>query len=421
MLRLDSQKDKPDRLRLYNAIKESMAEGVKIVIPNELRERAENDKAYLKRVFATNYGVTNPDSPRQVQEVLAELSESYPEIAFHCYDAVTDKWTSKAKALEQLRGLNLKFVDDLILYRNTTAFTKAFDSLEKACDGDGFIHPDISFQVTNRVSYSNPGLMSIPKKLLWQVVQPRKPGWSIWRVDIKNQEPWIFINKLGIKRLQEFLKLSGQLGLYKLIYQDIYGVLPNDIQYKEMKIAWNALTYGSSKKSLIESTFHMGETETCPSDNGRAFYDWYSSFPEIKNYQKEIRSMAYGGKRIIDTVFGTPIQLEHCPPSAASRRLMDYWIQGTGADILAFLVTNFLNYIETYHLQDDLRFYYTRHDEVILEMSPRFLNHAGAGPAADKLRYVFKHTIDDWAPCELEVEKVESITDLAELSSDEEG
>ena len=54
MLRLDSQKDKPDRLRLYNAIKESMAEGVKIVIPNELRERAENDKAYLKRVFATN-------------------------------------------------------------------------------------------------------------------------------------------------------------------------------------------------------------------------------------------------------------------------------------------------------------------------------------------------------------------------------
>lgn len=408
MLRLNSSVDKPNRRQLYDALVESMVEGIKIEIPNELAESAEADKQYLTHIIQTKHGVQNPNSSKQVQEKLRELSEVFPEVREFCYNDKNDTWTSSGDALEKLKDCNIDFINTLMLYRKATSITKALKSLTDAQDANGYIHPIISFQVTNRISYSEPGVMSIPKKLLWQVVKPRKTGWSIWRIDIKNQEPWIMINKLKVGRLQELLKLSGSLGLYRMIYNDIYGTLPNTEQYKEIKTAWNALTYGSSKKGMMETTFHMGETDTEPTDHGEAFYKWFTGFDEIKQYQKETRSNAYRGIRKAYTVFGTELEIKGCTPTMASRRLMDYWIQGTGADILTFLVSNLIKYIEDYGLQEHLRLYYTRHDEVIVEVSPECMRSMGENKVESMLNYIFSHTIDDWYPCGLEIERIKN-------------
>lgn len=405
MLILSSDTDRPDREFLFRSMEKSLDEGIQIYIPQDLKDKAEADKTYLERQFIERHGVQNPNSSQQVQRKLQELSYEHPEIAEHCYDERKGAWTSKADKLNQIQTLGIQFVDDLLLYRNITAYTKALNSLEKYMDSRGRVHPKLSFLVTNRISYSEPGLMSIPKEILWNVVRPRKDGWYAWSIDIKNQEPWIFINRLNITKLKQLLRISGELGLYRLIYQDIYGVQPEPAAYKEIKVAWNALTYGSTKKALLDSTFHMGETPDRPSDHGEAFYKWFNAFPEIKEYHKRINSMAYSGQREIQTVFGTKIQAEGSKQQLA-RRLMDYWIQGTAADILAFLVQSFVEFTYQYNVQDHMNLYFARHDEIVIEMSPEMYRKFPHDAWVSKLKFLFSHSIDDWDPCGLDVKLV---------------
>lgn len=413
MLYLDTETSRPKHYLLYSKVEESMKMGVKIEIPTEFRARLEQDKKFLEHVFQTKHGVQNPNSSQQVQAKLSQLSIQYPEVESACYDQKKGTWTSRGDALEKISTSNIDFVNDLMFYRSVCALTKSFNSLEAAQDTNGFVHPTVSSQITNRVSYSNPGIMSIPKKVLWQVVRPRSEGWHIFRIDIKNQEPWIFINALKIEKLQTILKLSGDIGLYRMIYNDIYGHEPNDLQYKETKTTWNALTYGSSKKSILERTFHVGETNSTPSDNGRKIYEYFNSFPEIKEYQKRIRAMAYGsGARQVKTLFGVNIELRDCSPSQAARCLMDYWIQGTGTDILAFLVESLYDFIEKYHMEDHMRLYYPRHDEVTLEVSPEYMKNVGMKRCYDHFGRIFRHTINDWEPCNLEIEHIEPSYEL---------
>lgn len=406
MLQLYTETSRPNYALLHAELNESMKRGVLIEPPEELVDKITNDKSFMLHKMRSQHHIDNPNSPDQIVKVLKELSFEYPKIKEACYNPVRNKWTTNANSLKQLQSENIDMLNDLMLYRSVTSITKALKTLSDNSDADGLIHPTVLSQVTNRIGYKDPGLMSIPKSILWQVVKPRTKGWHVIKVDIKNQEPWIFINQLNIEKLKLILEISGETGLYNMLYTDIYGSEPTKVQYGEMKKGWNSLTYGSSKKGLMESVFTLGQTLEQCTDNGLALYKYFNSFPEIKEYRKKMSAQAYGGVRKIKSLFGTEMQLETCPSSLAERRLMDYWIQGTAADLLTFLVENLKRWITQYHLEEHVRLYYTRHDEIDVEVSPEFIQHYTLAGTYDKLSYVFRHTINDWKPCQLEIEQV---------------
>lgn len=419
MLQLYTETSRPNYSLLHDELNRSMQQGILIDPPAELVDKMTSDKQFMLHKMQKQHNIANPNSPDMVIKQLQELSYEYPEIREACYDAKSNKWTSNGNALKQLSSCNIDMVNDLTLYRSVTSITKALGMLDKFKDSNGYVHPNLTSQATHRVGYEKPGIMLIPKAVLWNVVKPRTPGWSIIKIDIRNQEPWIFINALKIEKLRLVLEISGEIGLYRMLYHDIYGVDPSDVQYQETKRAWNSLTYGGSKQGLISRTFTLGQTLDKCSDRGLKLYQYFNSFPEIKEYQKQMSGKAYGKVRTIKSLFGSEMSVGVCPDSLAKRRLMDYWVQGTGADVMCFLTENFLAWRAKYHLEDHIRLYYERLDELDLEVSPEFINYYTLNGVYDKLNYVFRHTIDDWKPCQLEIEQVVKGQHLESIYSEE--
>ena len=62
-------------------------------------------------------------------------------------------------------------------------------------------------------------------------------------------------------------------------------------------------------------------------------------------------------------------------------------------------------------LENDLRLYFTRHDECIVEVSNTFEDKYTEDGVIDILADVFEHRIDNWEPFRLKVLKIVPTTD----------
>jgi len=190
---------------------------------------------------------------------------------------------------------------------------------------------------------------------------------------------------------------------------DIIGldVICTKEERKMFKVLWNAVMYGMSRvstSSLFEG-FH-----------GEVVYDYIHGLSEVKKYKKEIRdSMKRGDSNEIHTYFGTAIKTDG---STSIRSLVDYPVQGTGADILALLVDHLEEEVKKRGLEGKLSVYYTRHDEIVLQV------HQSVENVEDTLRDIFEHQIDDWEPFRVDIEKMEMVemkVDRKEIAEEEDG
>jgi DNA polymerase I-like protein with 3'-5' exonuclease and polymerase domains len=368
-----------------------MTEGIAIKDISNLYNRLVDSKLAAKRNLQSLYGIENPDSPQQILSYFQTiLNEDIVEAC--CRD---NKWTTDGDAMADLAVKGYQEAIDILTYRKAASLVKGLNFLKDNLGRDGRLRPKVSLGKTNRLNYSEPPLMSIPKTLVWHAIAPRQEGNILISVDIKNQEPWIMINMLNIKMLKEILEESGE-GLYEAVFQKIFDRPCTPIERNELKVAWNAMTYGASK---------IGIKAMCRHCDGESIYKFFSKIPEFKQYIGRSWGRAKKGVQEVETYFGTKVRANEYGPRL-QRVLMDIPIQGTGTDILALLVKRFDSEMEERGLSEVIMLVFTRHDELILEVDAEFARKIGLDKIKEILADVLEHKVDDWEPFQVKINEI---------------
>ena len=390
MYHIKSGIDKPDFIFLLEEL-EGIVKGKGLRLSNkifEIKDKLSKDVSSFNALIVSQYNINNPNSSAQILKYMREnLDYDLLEI---CRDEKTGKLSSSKENLAELSKLGCAFAIDILNYRKYKKQLEYVEGLLGNCDRFGRIFPNIDLGATNRVNYTDPPLMNIPKEILWDVLTPRVDGNYLVSVDIKNQEPTVLINWKNIECLKA--KLTSERGLYFEIFVEIFNKEPNDLELKELKTAWLALNYGATK---------IGIKNICSLIDGEAVYDYFNSIKEIKRYTGEAYGLSKAKCRVAYTYFGTKLNLSAKDVNSLKRQHLDFPIQGTCSDILSMLVKRFRWYINTYNLKDVLSIYYTRHDELIIEVDKTFYEKRNASKDEKDhinclLGDILNHKVDDW-------------------------
>ena len=390
MYHIKSGIDKPDFMFLLEEL-EGIVKGKGLRLSNkifEIKDKLSKDVSSFNALIVSQYSINNPNSSVQILKYMREnLDYDLLEI---CRDEKTGKLSSSKENLAELSKLGCAFATDILNYRKYKKQLEYVEGLLANCDRFGRIFPNIDLGATNRVNYTDPPLMNIPKEILWDVLTPRVDGNYLVSVDIKNQEPTVLINWKNIECLKA--KLTSERGLYFEIFVEIFDKEPNDLELKELKTAWLALNYGATK---------IGIKNICSLIDGEAVYDYFNSIKEIKRYTGEAYGLSKAKCRVAYTYFGTKLNLSAKDVNSLKRQHLDFPIQGTCSDILSMLVKRFRWYINTYNLKDVLSIYYTRHDELIIEVDKTFYEKRNASKDEKDhinclLGDILNHKVDDW-------------------------
>lgn len=513
MYKINRKTDLPDIGYMEARASQLMKRGIRLADCQNIRDYYISLSTQLESDFSSKYGVQNPRSPKQVVEYIKLLAnavelKSKNDIINICYNSETGKWTTDANALSKLSDLGYEFAQDLLDYRHAKKYAESITSIMEAADENMLIHPEVGLTKTNRLSYSKPALMSIPKKLLWTLIKPSTDDKQLYSVDIKNQEPHLLISMTGAKELQ--YALEAPEGLYETMFKQCFqptvtanvlidtfmenrrytpeeirtigtispalyssvkpsstiflngkriismetvcigsekGVYPDlpstinveledssieavdvewnesEIKYKratdytvtgklknveikitkaernEFKTSWLAISYGSGIQNI---------QEVCKIIDGKRVYKYITQIEAIKNYRSMISKVASQGINVIGTTFGTRLYagIDGSERSKLKRVLLDLPIQGSGSDILSLLIMHFDKYTKENNLEEYINIYYTRHDELILEVDKQWEDTVGQYKVEEILRDIFEHQIDDWTPFKLEVTRL---------------
>lgn len=392
MFNISSMCDRPNIEDMHTRISDLMQDGVRVRRLDEKREEYVRLADYYSNKLIREYGVANPNSNPQLISMVREQAMDNPLIAEVCCDEKTGKWSTKGDLLDVLQEAGVEWAIYLSKYREANGIVKNIDTFINSADANGFVHPKVSLTKTNRISYSEPPLMSINKKLLWEMVAPRKEGNVLISADIKNQEPWILINMLDIEELKECMEraVKSGRGLYEELYIQIYETecQRDSKQYEQFKRGWNMLTYGGTK---------MGLKKYCKDIDSDKLYKYFTSIPEMKEYRQNAFKMARYNQQQLETYFGTEVYADKLG-YGLQRTLMDLPIQGTGADILALLIAHFDEEVYNRGIEENIEILYSRHDEIIFEVDRDWYEHVGADVVKGLLRDILEHQVDDWEP-----------------------
>ena len=515
MYHISTSKDKPDVGYMEAKVDQLMRRGIRLSNCNKIRDYYVNLRDNLKNDFTTKYGIQNPNSSTQLTNYLENLSnqvnlDARNDIINICFDDIKNKWTSNAEAMEKLADLGYEFARDLLDYRHAKKYAESIESIMSAADDNWLIHPEVSLGKTNRINYSKPGLMTIPKKLLWHLIAPYNAGNKLYSVDIKNQEPSILINMTGANELK--YALESDEGLYETIFRQCFettatahvlvdtfaedrvysipeikaigtispayytpvkpmiknlfyndvrvvgietvcigsskGVYPKlpetvDIELEDgsivpVKVEWESAEkkykkdndydlkgklsglrieiskaerneFKRSYLALSYGASAFGIKEMCKTIDGGQVYRYITGISAIKNYRSIIDKFAKQGVNTINTIFGNKLYAgNEYDPKRLKRILLDLPIQGTGADILCLLIKRFYDYTEENGLADKFSLYYTRHDELIIEVDNNFVETNGDSKVKEILKDMLEHQVDDWTPFKIEIEQTEA-------------
>lgn len=247
MYNINSKIDKPDIEYMYNRTVQLMDEGIQLGKIDNLYNEFISIQNEIGQQITKEYGILNPNSGPQIVKFMQEL-ESMEVYEIACID---NKWSSNKEILGALALMGHQFAKDILEYRKAKKSAESLKSMIDARTEDGRVHPSVSLSKTNRINYSGPALMNIPKKLLWNVVAPRKEGNILFSADIKNQEPNILINLLGIDELKD--ALLDDRGLYETLFEKPFRPVTKLTVY---------VTNGAEKR--IVPTKEMSESTTIP-------------------------------------------------------------------------------------------------------------------------------------------------------------
>lgn len=383
---------------LVNFLKESMKKGIKVETPTKELEFAMKRQTDALAVLRNEYGIDNPNSPKQLSEYA--LASGDPLLLSIVQHPKTGKISFAKENLARLLETDIPFAGVLKRYKDATSLIKTVNMTMQFKLPSGKVHPTVSTVNTGRISYTEPPLMNISKQVLWKMIKPRNEGWELWSVDVKNQEPWIFAHLVGDEVLTDIVKEAymRKESFYKIVFEHIYGrPVENNYEYGELKTGWNMLTYGGTKQGLVAR---------CKAIDGEKLYNFLTKLPAYKQYNSACYSKAARGINTDSTYFGSAVHSDAFGTAALARSLADITIQGTGADILAFLVDHINDEInDDPALRNRVEIYYTRHDEIIF-MIKRNENESDE-EITQLLKDLTSHMISGWVPFMTDVEKID--------------
>ena len=399
MFYIDSCTMRPNHEFANDVIKDAMERGVRLdlVKIREIMDALTIGSNNCMMELRKKYGIANPNSSMQVKDAFMRVIKE--EDLKHC--KVMGKITFKKEVLVKLAEIGYDLAKDMLEYRKAKKTLESMTSLLEHCDLNGIVHPIVERGATNRFNYSKPALMNIPKALLWDVIIPYKDGNKLYSVDIKQQEPWLLVNMLEIEELQELI--AEHKDFYKALYFAAFREECTDEQRSEVKRAWNAMSYGASEPGILQY---------CTTFDGKVLYKYFNSIPEYKQYAGRAYGLAKKNVQRMQTLFGTELYAEEYGPKLR-RVLMNIPIQGTGSDILAFLIDNFCDTVNRDGYSDIMQIYYTRHDELIIEADSKFSEES----MVKYLKDIFEHQIDYWEPFNVEISRV-SAMNLDDIGDD---
>lgn len=393
MYQIDSHYEQPDIEYMVNRARQLCDEGIAIKDVSDLYSQLSANQKAAADNLKNLYGIINPNSS---QHILAYFESNMDDnIVQACFR--DGKWTTKKEALVELSLKGYQEAIDILTYRKAKKYTETVTSILNWMYNDRRVRPKVSLGKTNRINYSDPALMNIPKPLMWHIIAPRNEGNILISVDIKHQEPWIMINMLNIRILKEILEDNMSGDLYEAVFMKIFDRPCTPIERNELKIAWNAMTYGAGL---------LGVKALCRHADGEKIYQFFNSIPEFKEYRNKAYSRAKKKIQAVQTYFGTTIYANEYGPKL-QRVLMDIPIQGTGADILALLIQHLDAELTNRELEDVLSLYFTRHDELIIEADKGYVEEVGLDRVYEVLSDILEHRVDDWDPFKVKISKIE--------------
>lgn len=226
MYKIIVKETKADIKNMENRVKELMTRGIKVGDIVGLLSHYRTLGEQVKDEIVEKYGIINPNSSKQVIDYLKCLAAQVElgienDIIKICMDEDTGKWTSNGEAMEKLADLGYDIGSDILEYRKYKKYADSVNELLTFADSRKLIHPEVSLTKTNRISYARPGIMNIPKDLLWSMIAPYNENDILYSVDIKNQEPSILINYLEDEDLAKVLK--SDKGLYEELFERVFA------------------------------------------------------------------------------------------------------------------------------------------------------------------------------------------------------
>lgn len=246
MYYINSKVDRPSSSELYAEISKLMQKGVKIGNIKPIYDAFITEQDACTKDIRSNYGIANPNSSAQIINYMNSLNDN--TIVETCCE--NGKWTSNRQAMQRLADMGYEFAGIILRYRKAKKCADSLKSIMDAADSNRMIHPEVSLTKTNRISYSNPSLMNIPKKLVWHCIVPSNPGNVLISADIKNQEPNIMINMKNIQKLKP--ALSSKMGLYEYIFSML-----------EVKARVNIIVTNDEKPGIMNNA-EMKERDDIP-------------------------------------------------------------------------------------------------------------------------------------------------------------
>lgn len=408
MYNISLEKDTPDIEYAVRRIRDSVEKGISISGDESTLMKLEEMCREIENNLYQTCGIMNPNNQADIIRFYDRISDGLSgfekDTANFVYGPPDNnparflfrngKWTTDKEALMGLSEAGYQSASEILEYRKIKNYCHVWRSFLEARDKDGRIHPRITVSKTNRINYSSPPLINIPRDLPGSLIQSRRKGNLLFSADIKQQEPAIMVHMLGLKELREFIKVHKDL--YAGIFIEVFGRNPKPTERDEVKKIWNAMTYGASLKRI---------KNMCRYTDGDRIGKYFNSMWEFKKYRRKCMELADQGVRSMKTYFGTVVYACENGPRLW-RVLMDIAIQGTGSDIMALLIKHFDEEVSKRGLMEVMDIYYVRCDEIILEIQREFAEENGTDMVNKLIKDLLEHQIDDWEPFLMEINQM---------------
>ena len=358
----------PNHNRALTIVRESCKEGVYFYSSKEREDELKYKLHILKKKFFTDYGVTSPNSCKQLSFYIRNNLTS--DILKYCIK--NGELSLRKDVLSKVSDSDI--VKDILEYRRVQSFLINNNLFGEVC------FPIVSLGITNRIVYSKPNIILMDRNK----IAPTNPNEYLVSVDIKNQEPLILIEMLGVSEMRPYI--SSPKGFYVSVFNNIYNKEPTEVEVREFKSLWLMYTYGN--KNINSDIIDVSKIVK--------FFQ-YSGLDKALN---KLKSLSYANSRSVVTYFGTKITRVRDKLKASEA--INYSIQGTASDIMAILIENCANKINYSKYKGKISLYVYRYDELIFRVS----EDVKLNEAMLFISDITKHSVDDWCEFNLEIKKL---------------
>ena len=328
---------------------------------------------YRRWVSLVGAGV-NPDSPKQVSEVLRKTLNRYPLPL-----TPTGQVSTREPILKELKeslpegSFERELVETLLAYREVTKLLNTYvEGIEKMILSDGRVRPSwrIHGTVTGRVSCHEPSLQQIPAHGTYAETVRRcfvaDDGYVFLEMDFSNHELRVAAS-LAKDKVARDIFLSGR-DIHKEVAAYALNKSPDEVTKEERQIGKGinfGLLYGMSVESLAR-------TLKCSPEEAQTFVERYKQmFPEVWQWReqqlREAREKGY-----VTTPTYRKRHLPHIKSdnpilrARAEREALNAPVQGFASDICLMVACRFT----TLTLQNkvDAVVLATIHDSILVQV-----------------------------------------------------